>query len=120
IQGYRVAQVRVIFSIPEKHHTSLFPSHILIPKHLAYVEWFSPFTGTSERNHGMHKVSRSYENGEQLVSIISVKDIRRSVHLIPKFGRSAPRDWTSSNVLELCRDFFVSPFTDRHAYATIY
>ncbi|KAG2140805.1 hypothetical protein BD769DRAFT_1349912 [Suillus cothurnatus] len=93
---------------------------ILIPKHLAYIEWFSPFTRTSERNHGMHKVSRSYENGEQLVSIISVKDIRRSVHLIPKFGCSAPRDWTSSNVLELCTEFFVSPFTDRHAYATIY
>ncbi|KAG2108065.1 uncharacterized protein F5147DRAFT_761177 [Suillus discolor] len=105
VEGYRVAQVRVIFSIPEKHHASLFPSHILIPKHLAYVEWFSPFTGTSERNHGMHKVSRSYENGEQLVSIISVKDIRRSVHLIPKFGRSAPRDWTSSNVLEFVDNF---------------
>ncbi|KAG1804353.1 hypothetical protein EV424DRAFT_1330672 [Suillus variegatus] len=115
VEGYRVAQVRVIFTIPEKHHASLFPSHISIPKHLAYVEWFSPFTGTSERNHGMRKVSRSYENGEQLVSIIPVKDIRRSVHLIPKFGRIAPRDWTSSNVLELCRDFFVNPFTDRHA-----
>ncbi|KAG2124126.1 hypothetical protein BD769DRAFT_1628808 [Suillus cothurnatus] len=97
-----------------------FPSHILIPKHLAYVEWFSLFTGTSERNHGMHKVSRLYKNGEQLVSIISVKDIRRSVHLIPKFGRSAPQDWTSSNILELCREFFISPFTDHHVYATIY
>ncbi|KAG1889029.1 uncharacterized protein F5891DRAFT_965748, partial [Suillus fuscotomentosus] len=114
------AQVQVIFTIPEKHHASLLPSHISIPKHLAYVEWFSPFTGTSERNHGMRKVSQSYENGEQLVSIIPVKDIRRSVHLIPKFGRIAPRDWTTSNVLELCRDFFVNPFTDRHTYATIY
>ncbi|KAG2047079.1 hypothetical protein BDR06DRAFT_985328 [Suillus hirtellus] len=75
VEGYCVAQVWVIFSIPEKHHTSLFPSHILIPKHLAYVEWFSPFTRTSERNHGMHKVLQSYKNGEQLVSIISVKDI---------------------------------------------
>ncbi|KAG1877205.1 hypothetical protein F4604DRAFT_1880467 [Suillus subluteus] len=75
-KSYRVAQVRAIFSIPEKYCASLFPSHVSIPKHLAYVEWFSPFTGTSERNHGMHK----------LVSVISVKDIRRSVHLIPNLA----------------------------------
>ncbi|KAG2339926.1 hypothetical protein BDR05DRAFT_977595 [Suillus weaverae] len=120
VNCYHVAQVWAIFLIPKKHHAGLFPLHISIPKHLAYVEWFSPFTGTSERNHGMHKVSQSYENGEWLVSVISVKDIWCSIHLIPKFGCIAPQDWTSSNVLELCRDFFVSPFTDRHTYATIY
>ncbi|KAG0692107.1 hypothetical protein DFH29DRAFT_761864, partial [Suillus ampliporus] len=65
---------------------------------LAYVNWFLPFTGMSKRNHSMHKVSQSYENEEWLISVISVKDIWHSVHLIPKFGHIAPQDWTSSRL----------------------
>ncbi|KAH7903903.1 hypothetical protein BJ138DRAFT_1019885, partial [Hygrophoropsis aurantiaca] len=87
---------------------------------LAYVEWFSPFPATPDTNHGMYKISRSLRNGERMASIIPVDIIRRSVHLIPKFGRVAPREWTSSNVLELCKTFYVNPFTDRHAYLTIF
>ncbi|KAH7919379.1 hypothetical protein BV22DRAFT_1023101, partial [Leucogyrophana mollusca] len=57
---------------------------------------------------------------ERQASVVPVASLRRSIHLIPKFGPVAPREWTSSNVLEQCNTFFVNCFTDRHAYSTIF
>ena len=85
---------------------------------MAYVEWFTAFT-TPNPNHGMYKVSRALRNGERLCSIIPVSDFRRSIHLIPRFGKVASAHSTSSNVLEQCDSFYVNPFSDRHAYMTI-
>ncbi|KIJ59346.1 hypothetical protein HYDPIDRAFT_100858 [Hydnomerulius pinastri MD-312] len=118
VDGYRVAQVRAIFSLTDKAKSALFPHHVNLPTHLTYIEWFTPFTAP-EANHGLYKVSRSVRSRERVTSIIYVVDIRRSVHLIPRFGRVAPADWTSSNVLEKCNTFFVNSFSDRHAYITI-
>ncbi|KAJ7783991.1 hypothetical protein DFH07DRAFT_727778 [Mycena maculata] len=115
IKGYRVGQVRVVFSLSRRVLESLFPGD-KPPKHLAYVEWFSRFPNTPEQNHGMYKISRPIE---RTASIIPVANIRRSVHLFPQFGPVAPRDWTSQNVLEGCTKFYVSPWSDRHAYITI-
>jgi hypothetical protein len=89
-------------------------------KHLAYVEWFSSFPSTPDRNHGLYKVTRSFMDGKRLTSVIEVSSIRRSIHLFPKFGRIAPRHWTSNNVLDECTTFFVNAFSDRHSYLTIY
>ncbi|KAJ7306652.1 hypothetical protein DFH08DRAFT_720691, partial [Mycena albidolilacea] len=86
---------------------------------LAYVEWFSPFT-TPEPDHLMYKVIRSLKDGERLVSIVPVGNIRRSVHFLPKFGPVAPAAWKSSTVLDQCTTFFVNSMTDRHIYATIF
>ncbi|KAJ7052358.1 hypothetical protein C8F01DRAFT_925454, partial [Mycena amicta] len=65
---------------------------------LAYVEWFSPFTSAPEAWHHFYKVQRSIKNGEHVASIVPAENIRRSVHLLPKFGPVAPQAWTSSNV----------------------
>ncbi|KAJ7824088.1 hypothetical protein B0H14DRAFT_2174114, partial [Mycena olivaceomarginata] len=65
---------------------------------LAYVEWFSGFKPQPERHHLMYKVSRVIKNGDRLASIIPVGNIRRSVHLLPKFGPVAPPEWKSHNV----------------------
>lgn len=78
-----------------------------------------PFPATPNINHGMYSISRALQDGERQASIIPVRNICRSVHLIPKFGVVALREWTTSNVLDQCSTFFVNNFTDRDAYVTI-
>ncbi|KAJ7862972.1 hypothetical protein B0H13DRAFT_1899820 [Mycena leptocephala] len=117
--GYRVAQIRVVFSLSARHIRTLFSRGIIPPKYLAYVEWFSPFT-EPEPDHLMYKVNRSLKDGERLASIIPVGNIRRSIHLLPKFGPVAPADWKSSNVLDKCPYFFANSLTERHIYATLF
>ncbi|KAJ7681291.1 hypothetical protein B0H17DRAFT_1138586 [Mycena rosella] len=103
VKGYRVGQVRVVFSLSKRVLAWMFP-HEKPPKHLAYVEWFSKFPNSPERHHKMYKISRP---NECFASIIPVGNIRRSVHLFPNFGPVVPREWTSQNVLELCKKFYL-------------
>ncbi|KAJ7655439.1 hypothetical protein B0H17DRAFT_1214018 [Mycena rosella] len=102
VKGYRVGQVRVVFSLTERALKHLFPNE-RPHHHLAYVEWFSKFPSAPEPNHAMYKISRPAEHS---ATIIPVANIRRSVQLFPEFGPIAPRDWTSQNVLERCRKFY--------------
>jgi hypothetical protein len=64
----------------------------------------------------MYKVNGSMKDGYRIIPVVN---IRRSVHLLPKFGPVAPADWKSSNVLDKCSHFFVNSLTDRHIYATL-
>jgi hypothetical protein len=118
--GHCVAQVRVIFSIPKLVRDTLFPADRQPEQHLAYVEWFKPFSSVPTSDHMMYKVSRSIKDGDRIASIIPISSIRCSIHLFPKFGPVAPRTWTSSNVLEECSTFFVNSFADRYTYNTVY
>jgi hypothetical protein len=70
------------------------------PKYLAYVEWFSQFSAQPNKVHGMYKVQCSYKDGDKHTSVIAVESIYWSAHLIPQFGASVPREWSSFNVLE--------------------
>ncbi|KAI0059399.1 hypothetical protein BV25DRAFT_1783583, partial [Artomyces pyxidatus] len=119
VEGYRVAQVRVIFSLPIRARQAVFPDDVDAPRHMAYVEWFSPFPDAAEDNHEMYRLTRTLKDGRRVASVIPVANIRRSVHLFPKFGPVAPREWTSSSVLELCDTFYLNCFVDRHTYITI-
>lgn len=119
--GFRIVQVRVVFKMHERSMAELFPlvTPDCCPKHLAYVEWFTPLT-TPHRDHGLYKISRALRQGARLASIIPVEDIERSCHLYPDFGPTAPREWTSSTVLDLCPSFFVNAFSDKFMYKLIY
>ncbi len=117
--GYQVAQIRCIFTIPKRARKVWFQNVPPPSTYLAYVERFTPFSSHPEANSGLYTTSRLVSHGERQAAVIPVEYIRRSVALLPKFGPIAPRDWTSSNVLERCPAFRVNPFTDRHGYATI-
>ncbi|KAG1863043.1 hypothetical protein F4604DRAFT_1882211 [Suillus subluteus] len=119
VDGYCVMQVHVIFMLTNQASNVLFHAGpAKPPTHFAYVEWFTPFQ-QPELHHGLYKVSRLICHGERLASVIDISDICRSIYLIPNFGAVAPREWTSSTVLECCSTFFLNSFSDRHAYLTI-
>lgn len=123
LSGYRVAQVKLVFTLSKGAIDFFFPppTNIQLPTHFAYVEWFTPFRAAPEPNHLMYKISRSLSrDGSRLASIVPVTSIRRSTHLLPKFGPVAPRGWSSSSVLDDCSTFFVNSFPDRHTYVTVY
>ncbi|KAJ7190828.1 hypothetical protein GGX14DRAFT_381775 [Mycena pura] len=115
VSGYRVAQVRAVFSLTPTTLERVFPDE-KPSRYLAYVEWFSKFHSAPQANHGLYRVTRPVE---RTASIVPVEHIRRSLHLYPEFGAVAPREWTSGNVLELCQRFYVSPWSDRHSYVTV-
>jgi hypothetical protein len=95
----------------------MFTDGTEVPEHLAYVEWYTRLLDNPEPNHLMYKISPQKDrDGSNMCSIISLANIRRSVHLFPKFGAFAPQEWSSSNVLDRCNTFFVNDFTDRHMY----
>ena len=115
--GLQIARVRVVFHLPKKTVHQVCPSLDTSPKtHLAYVEWFSPLTGTPGTPHLMHRVSRLMKNGECRMGIIRVDWILRSIHLLPSFGPVVPREWNSFTVLDQCQVFYVNPFTDVRSY----
>lgn len=112
-----MVRVRAIFSIPKRHVPTLFPEREP-PPYLAYVEWFMPFTQPSPL-HGLYKISKAIVGKVRHTAIVPLSDIRRSIHLYPLFGHVAPEQWSSGNVLDLCEQFWVNSFTDRHAYSTV-
>ncbi|KIK75707.1 hypothetical protein PAXRUDRAFT_36968 [Paxillus rubicundulus Ve08.2h10] len=69
--GVEVRQVGVIFAIPSTAQNLMFGA-TEVPLHLVYVEWFSPFPASPERNHGMYKISWSMVDNGQLASIVPV------------------------------------------------
>ncbi|KAI0353815.1 hypothetical protein OH77DRAFT_1406272 [Trametes cingulata] len=116
---YHVAQLRLIFTLPKSACEDLFPD-VLVPGHLAYVERFTAFT-SPDPVHGLYKVSRRRDAaGARLASVVEVRSIRRSCHLLPVSGAVVPRDWSSSAVLDQCDTYWVNPFTDLHMYMSFF
>jgi hypothetical protein len=109
----------MIFSLTEKAMSSLFSEKGPGPFHFAYVEWFTPFPAEPDATTKMYRIKRLKVDGERVASVIPVEEIRRSVHLIPRFGKNLNPSWTSANVLEVCEEFYVNGFSDRHAYITM-
>ncbi|KAG2357128.1 hypothetical protein BDR07DRAFT_1531376 [Suillus spraguei] len=79
VAGLRVAQVRVIFSLPRQFGT--------YTRALTYIEWFTPFR-TPDPAYGMRQVSRSSRHCCWNSAVIHVDEIIRPCHLIPKMGPS--------------------------------
>ncbi|KAH8978805.1 hypothetical protein EDB86DRAFT_3067224 [Lactarius hatsudake] len=110
--------VRVVFQLPNKVLSQLFPStDVAPPTHLTYVEWFSPIPTTPDSNSRLFKVSRLTRNGRRLASVIPVDNIYSSVHLLPRFGQLEDTPGCNMfSVLELCHSFYINPFSCRDIY----
>jgi hypothetical protein len=119
IAGFHVGQIHIVFLIPASATQFLFNLENQPPKHLAYVEWFTPFPATPDPRHGMYKISRLTKSGERVASIIPVSNITCSIHLMPRFGAVAPQHWTVNNVLEECDTFFINCYIDRHSFVML-
>lgn len=117
----RIGQIRVVFSVPEDAVRHLFHGDTQPPQHPAYVEWFTPFTHSPDPNSRMYRVKRAaHNNGCAIASIIPLSLIKRSVHLIPKWGHRVPDEWSSDNVLSFSPSFFLNSFKERHTYFNVY
>lgn len=112
----RVAQVRVVFRLPDPPDPR-FQS--LQSKHLAYVEWFSPFRALPEPHHGFYKLTRDPQLEHRQGEVIEVSRIRQSIQLFPCFSGSWRVSWNSDNVLERCDTFFVNSLQNRQTYLTM-
>ncbi|KAJ7456359.1 hypothetical protein B0H11DRAFT_1874417 [Mycena galericulata] len=100
-EGLCVARVRVIFRLPHEFGP--------YPEPLAYVDWYKPLQAPVA-DIGMHLVSLSSRQHRQNSSIVPVRDIVRSCHLIPVYGRAVNRTWTSATVLDQCKSFYLNPY----------
>ncbi|KAF8159953.1 hypothetical protein B0H34DRAFT_655320, partial [Crassisporium funariophilum] len=101
IDGLRVAQVRLIFRLPEHH--GLFDEPLL------YVHWFKPL-GTFDKILGMSQTSFSSQNHRQRASIITASQLFSSCHLIPYFGRTINPGWGTDSVIDLAPTFYLNPY----------
>ncbi|KAI0712890.1 hypothetical protein C8Q72DRAFT_787768 [Fomitopsis betulina] len=119
IQDMRVGQVRAVFSLPEKHLLSLFPTVAQVPRHLVYIEWFTPFTAEPDSRYGVYKVGR-LTGSAKIASVVPLTLLERSVHLFPKWGGPVPTAWKSENVLDECGTFYLNPTKDTHSYYNLY
>ncbi|THH20297.1 hypothetical protein EUX98_g8611 [Antrodiella citrinella] len=81
VAGYRVAQVRVIFTLPPRAAPLFATAHQPPPKFLAYVEWFTAFT-EPDVNHRLYKIKRVVRNGDRLASIIPLRSVRRMLTIL--------------------------------------
>ncbi|EJD37744.1 hypothetical protein AURDEDRAFT_72956, partial [Auricularia subglabra TFB-10046 SS5] len=124
--GIRVAQLRVLFALPDEF-TALFKQlRIPSPGKLAYVEWFSK-PGETDDLTGMFHVRRSFRSGVQAdvrqAAVIEAVDIRRSAHLVAKLSGhkpSIPLHLTVHNLYERWKEFWLNNYVDKAAYRTIY
>lgn len=120
LTGYRIGRVRVVFRLPENALQSLFQTGSQVPKHLVYVEWYTAFAQEPDPDSLLFKIAPLKDReGGRMCSVIPLANIRRSVHLIPKFGAVAPQEWRSSTALDMAKVFFVNSFTDNHLYRII-
>ncbi len=111
--------MKVIFSIPEDAKKLTFFGE-KTPQYLAYVEWFKLCEKEPRPNHLLYRVTRALDSNKQrMVSIIPVQDIQCSTHLFPQFGRTVTQSWTSDDVLDKCKNFFINCFQSRYSYYII-
>ena len=85
--GYHIGCICVVFSLPGRSLSSLFNPGVEVPALFTYVQWFSPFPNEPNWDHLLYKLKPLKDtDGSHIASVIPLKNIHCSTHLIPKFG----------------------------------
>ncbi|KAH9919256.1 uncharacterized protein B0H18DRAFT_1028868, partial [Fomitopsis serialis] len=74
----KVGRVRLIFKVPAKQVSDVFPNASRAPSHLAYtivVEWFTAFT-RPDANHGLYRISPAVTAGNQHLARPDIGPVR--------------------------------------------
>ena len=113
-----MARIRVIFSLPQ--HVDRYGFSVPVPvswptEPLAYVTWYSRFKRSPDDVTGMYRVDADNFSG----SIISLASIRQTCMLVPS-KHAWEESWTSENILDECKSFFVNHLQSKYSYQTIY
>ena len=109
--GLRVAQVRLIFNLPEQFG--------LFPHPLAYIEWFTPL-GSFDANTGLYSITRSTRQGQRNAEVISVDRIIRGCHLMARCGQKILSSWSTDNILEQTSiHYLVNPYINVDSFTLL-
>jgi len=122
-KGARIGRLRVIFHLPQTIYGAWPAPSCWTKEPLAYIEWYSRLKETAEDDHEMYMVSKpsfSNTNAPPPGDIIPLSAIRQTCQLIPDFRNEIPKEWTNSNVLDLCKRFYLNSFSSKYAYQTIW
>ena len=74
-----------------------------------WMEWYTAPT-SFDADLGMYSVGLSSTMQERTASVIAISDVLRSCHLVPQWGKSIPRHWSSEDVLDQAHRFYVNPY----------
>jgi hypothetical protein len=113
-----VAQIHIIFKLPDRLIAILFGLDIESPGPLVYVEWFTKLHMKGQ-DHQLYLVAHRKKDGEQETGIIHLDQIMQQCQLYPKFRPKLDHQWKSHSVLEQCDSFFLNPFADLLFYQSI-
>lgn len=115
----RPARVRLFFKIP----SSIIPDDSTMHGQplLAYVEWFKPFTPSSQDSAtGLYRTAPAVDrNHVREACIIPANAIVRSCHLLPSYGKRSNHWWSSSNVLDNCDKFLLNTYLDVYTFSSM-
>ncbi|KAH9905081.1 uncharacterized protein B0H18DRAFT_899304, partial [Fomitopsis serialis] len=126
LTGTRAARVKVIFTLPKTVSASngRSPAPAWWPEGpLAYVEWYTRFSGAADATHLMYSVSKPPSTADGLPpgKIVPFSQIRQSCQLIPSFpDGTVPADWTTENTLDKASKMYVNNWAGLYAYQTIW
>ncbi|KIN96960.1 hypothetical protein M404DRAFT_161760, partial [Pisolithus tinctorius Marx 270] len=106
----QVAQVRVIFKLPDYFGNYLHP--------LIYVEWFTALHHHDPAS-GLYIVTRSTRHHHPNVAIISADRIVHVCHLQAQCMKEINADWSVDNVLDRAATFYVNSYIDLDMFVAL-
>ncbi|CDO75468.1 hypothetical protein BN946_scf184935.g4 [Trametes cinnabarina] len=112
LTGLRPGQVRAIFRLPDWMN---------MPEPLLYVNWFRPFR-TPDTISALPPTSHSTRIHRRNASVVSIRDLVRTCHLMPKFGSEdlGRTEWMEKDVLdEGSLTFLYNRYYDVHTFAAL-